>query len=32
MGKVFKQIQDVQRKAADEVAPDRRARRSRPRP
>ena len=32
MGKVFKQIQDVQHKAADEVAPDSRARRSRPRP
>ncbi|MEA2548309.1 MAG: hypothetical protein QOE42_907 [Chloroflexota bacterium] len=28
MGKVFKQIKDVQRKAADEVAPARRNRRS----
>jgi hypothetical protein len=28
MGKVFKQIQDVQRKAADEVPPARRKRRS----
>jgi hypothetical protein len=28
MGKVFKQIQDVQRKAADDEAPDRHERRS----
>jgi hypothetical protein len=32
MGKVFKQIQDVQRKAADDVAPDRREPRSKRRP
>ena len=34
MGKVFKQIQDAQRKAADEIAaePDRRSRRRRAQP